>query len=74
MTSFLSKGCFTKNEQGVGGEILQKLGICRPPIAPVRFPVLPCQRGSLDFAGTVAAAISRAPGALPSASGFWGCL
>lgn len=71
MTSFLSKAGFTKDGLAVGGESLQKLGICRPPRAPRRFPVLLSKGASLDFAGAVAAAISRAPAALPLALGSW---
>ena len=45
---FRSKGCFTKDglgfRVGVWWEILQKLVICRPPRASLRFPVVPCQR------------------------------
>lgn len=50
-TSFLSKGCFTKDGLGFGGgggagggRILQKLVICRPARAALRCPVVPRQR------------------------------
>lgn len=45
MTSFLSKGCFTKDGLTVGGGNPTETRNLQAPRTPMRFPVLPCQRG-----------------------------